>query len=154
MVIRGVMRNLIIVFLFGVVVCFLQGCDPGAGCDLYLIPSKSYIKGQPNLALMNDFETAVHIIELFAKREGFHGSETSEDFCKDYSRHNKDGLQWIYIEFLEDKDIIRISVFEMPSFKLTEVSRNIWIELVRQFQSEFGNDRIKVDDNCIAAKDL
>jgi len=147
------MRNLITVFLFGVVVCFLQGCDPGAGCDLYLIPGESHIKGHPNLALKEDFETAVHIIELFANREGFYGGETSEDFCKDYSRHNKDGLQWIYIEFLEDKNIIRISVFERPSFKLTEASRNIWIELVRQFQSEFGNDRIKVDDNCIAAKD-
>ena len=140
------MRNLRIVLLFGLVAFFLQGCDPGAGCSFYLIPNKSYKSAESNMAFKNDFETAVQIIEPFAIREGFCGYETPKYFRKDYQRDHKKGIQTISIMLLKNKDMIEIAVWEMPSFKLTKASQDIWTELVKQFRLHFGNDRIKIDE--------
>jgi hypothetical protein len=146
------MRNLSIVLLFGLVVCFLQGCDPGAGCSFYLIPVKSYKPVECNTDFKNDFETAEQIIEPFAIREGFCGNETPKYSRKDYQKDYKNGIQTISIMLLKNEDMIEIAVWEMPSFKLTKASQNVWKELVRQFQSEFGNKRIRIVEDCKISK--
>ena len=148
------MRNLKLVLLFELVVCFLQGCDPAKHCSFYIRPMETYKPVQSNEAFHNDLETSAYIIDSVVLTADFQKYEFPEECEKSYQKHSEAGVQIISLMLRTNKDMIQVSVIEMPSFELSENSRNLFAELVRLFQSEFGNDRIKVAEGCLGSASM
>ena len=141
------MKNFKITISLFSLVFFLQGCDPSSQRTFDLVPSDTYKPIQSNTAFKSDLGSSMQIIKCLATKEGFNEYNLPSEFdIKYYQRHCKTGTQSIYISYIEDRDVIWITVIERPNLKFSQNSWDICEELIKQFRIKFGNDRIKTID--------
>jgi len=125
---------------------FVQGCDPIRKRAFYLTPAGKYKPISSSTAFKMDIGKTIQIIKCLASKEGFREYDLPSEFeIKYYTTDYKAGTQSIYINYFEDRDVIGVSVVEMPSFKFSQDSNDIYEELAKRFRVQFGTYRIKED---------